>query len=392
MAAADAGGVALHVAQEGAARVGQLAVALEHDAPLQEVGARVNQHAFRLEPVAAGASRFLLVVLERLRRARVHDEAHVGAIDPHPERHRRDDDVGVLVDEGVLVGVAILVGEAGVIRHGAHARGRQPLGERVNLAARRAIDDAGVAALAGEHVLQLLLEPGPRHDAVEQVRPVERPDQLERSLEVQLRRDVAPDACGCRGGEGVKADAREPLAHRADLAVLRAEVVAPLTDAVRFVDRDVGDTAEPLDETVAPLSRQTLRRYVEQRVAPLADARRHGCLVVGAERAVVAGRVDAVLDERVDLVLHQRDEGRDDEREAAPAATLDERRRLEAERLAAAGWQDDDRVAAGEDRVHRLALQRPERGVAPVGRENGLQIGEWRVAIDGLRIVGFGLH
>ena len=32
MAAADAGGVALHVAQQAAARVGQLAVALEHHA------------------------------------------------------------------------------------------------------------------------------------------------------------------------------------------------------------------------------------------------------------------------------------------------------------------------------------------------------------------------
>ena len=43
-----------------------------------------------------------------------------------------------------------------------------------------------------------------------------------------------------------------------------------------------------------------------------------------------------------------------------------ERRRLEAERLAAAGRQHDDRVAPGEDRVHGFALQRPERRVAPV--------------------------
>src|SRR6185503_5388265 len=79
MPAADAGGVALHVAQQRAPRVVQLAIALEHHAPLQEVGARIHEDALRFEAVAPGASRLLLVVLQRLRRARVDDEAHVGS-------------------------------------------------------------------------------------------------------------------------------------------------------------------------------------------------------------------------------------------------------------------------------------------------------------------------
>ena len=107
MAAADARGVALDVAQQRPPRVGQLAVPLEHDAPLQEVGRRVDEHALGLEAVAAGAAGLLLVVLERLRRAGVHDEAHVRAIDPHAEGDRGDDDVGVLVEERVLVAAAL---------------------------------------------------------------------------------------------------------------------------------------------------------------------------------------------------------------------------------------------------------------------------------------------
>ena len=107
VAAADARGVALDVAQQRAPRVGQLAVPLEHHPPLQEVGGRVDQHALGLEAVAPGAAGLLLVVLERLRRAGVHDEPHVGAIDAHAERHRGDDDVGVLVEERVLVAAAL---------------------------------------------------------------------------------------------------------------------------------------------------------------------------------------------------------------------------------------------------------------------------------------------
>ena len=101
--AADAGGVALHVAQQLAALGAQLAVPLEHHAPLQEVGGRVDEHALGLEAVAAGAAGLLLVVLERLRRAGVHDEAHVGAVDAHAEGDRGDDDVDVFVEERVLV-------------------------------------------------------------------------------------------------------------------------------------------------------------------------------------------------------------------------------------------------------------------------------------------------
>ena len=185
MPAADAGGVALHVAQQRAPRVGQLAVPLEHHPPLEEVGARVDQHALRFEAVASGASRLLLVVLERLRRAGVDHEADVRAIDAHPERDGRDDDVGLFVDERVLVPVPLGVVEPGVIRQRAHAGRRQPLGERVDLAARRAVDDARLAAMAREDVLQLLLQARARQHAVDEVRPIERADQLERLAQLR---------------------------------------------------------------------------------------------------------------------------------------------------------------------------------------------------------------
>src|SRR5262249_44313363 len=89
------------------------------------------------------------------------------------------------------------------------------------------------------------------------------------------------------------------------------------------------------------------------------------------ERAVITGRRHAVADERVDLILHERDERRDHHREPFSH----ERGGLKANRFPAARGQDDERVAAGKNRVHRFLLQRSERGVAPVALEHFEQRG-----------------
>ena len=110
------GGVALHVAQQAAPLDAQLAVALEHHAPLQEISGRGDQHALGFEAIASGAAGFLLIVLERLRRAGMQHEADVRSIDAHAERDRGDDDVHVLVEERVLIAVPLVVREPGVVR------------------------------------------------------------------------------------------------------------------------------------------------------------------------------------------------------------------------------------------------------------------------------------
>ena len=66
---------------------------------------------------------------------------------------------------------------------------------------------------------------------------------------------------------------------------------------------------------------------------------------------------------------------------------MHQRRRLEAQRLAAAGRQDDDAVAAGENRVHRLALQRAEAGEPPHAVEHVLRERDQRRAVSGVDVV-----
>ena len=125
----------------------QLARQLHDPAPLQEVGGRVEQQALGVEAVAAGAAGLLLVVLERLGRAGVDDEAHVRSIDAHAEGDGGDDDVGALVDEGVLVARALVVGQAGVIRDRLVAGVGERRGRLVDVLARDAVDDARFAAM-----------------------------------------------------------------------------------------------------------------------------------------------------------------------------------------------------------------------------------------------------
>ena len=344
--AADGGGIAFHVAHQRPPFGAELAVPLEHDPPLQKIRRRGDEHALGFESIAAGTSGFLLIVLERLRRPGVKHEPHVRSIDPHPERDGRDDDVGVLVEEGVLILMALAIGQAGMVRHRAIAFVDQPRREIVHLASRQAVHDPGLLLMAREHVENLPAQVRARQDAIHEVRPIERADHLHRVLQAELRDDIAADARGRGGGERVEAGRRQRLAQARQLAVLRPEIVSPLADAVGFVDRDETDRrARPApDRAVARVADKTLGRKIQQAVARFGEPVAHRRLLIGAHRAVVAGGRHAVADEGVHLILHEGDQRGDDNREAV----AHQGRNLETQRLAAAGRQHEQRIAAGD--------------------------------------------
>src|SRR6185503_1462182 len=291
---------------------------------------------------------------------------------PHAERDGRDDDVDTFAQERDLVAAALRVGKAGMVRQRRNTDAAQPRRQRVDLAPRRAVDDPRLPAPAVENLQQLTLERAPRQRAVQQVRTIERSDELERIPQRQLGADVPPHARGRRRSERVQADAGQQLPETTELAIFGPEVVAPLADAVGFVHRHEADIAgrQPPDEALAALSHEPFRRDVQQAVPAVAEAGIDAALFVRGERTVEERRRHAVADERIDLIFHQGDQRRDDD--GQPGA--EHRRGLEAERLAAPGRQYRDRVAAIEDRVHRFALERPERLVPPIARKYVLEL------------------
>ena len=263
MPAADAGGIPLDVAQQRLLRVGQLAVCRQHRAPLREVAAGVDEHTLGLEPVAAGAASLLLIVLERLRRARVNDEPDVGSIDAHAEGDRCDDDVGIFVEERVLMPMPRLVVEAGVIGHGAHAdfdearrRARRPRGatgsRRCPL--RRGGGRARPEAAASSSIERARDRRGSDGRTIRRARPGSAaPSCVDDVAAAHASVAVAVNACRLTRGPS--------LAQPAELAVLRPEVVAPLADAVRLVDGDEARRADRRDATET-------RRCPRPRAAP----------------------------------------------------------------------------------------------------------------------------
>ena len=134
-----------------------------------------------------------------------------------------------------------------------------------------------------------------------------------------------------------------------------------------LVDRDQreADGFEPLEGLGL---QQRFRRHVEQvQFAPL-DVAPEQILFGAPEPGIERRRPDPGLAQRRHLVFHQRNERRDDEADAR----ADQRRDLVAERFAAAGRHQDERVMAGDHMLDDLALPIAEAVVA----ENSLQDGE----------------
>ena len=73
---------------------------------------------------------------------------------------------------------------------------------------------------------------------VAQIRAVEARDVLMRVAQLELLENVVPHAARRARGEGGDRLVRKILPQRAELPVLRAELVPPFGNAVRLVDRE----------------------------------------------------------------------------------------------------------------------------------------------------------
>ena len=202
-----------------------------------------------------------------------------------------------------------------------------------------------------------------------QVRPMETGDEGLRLLHLQRAQDVVARArIGGRGQRDAR-HAGELLGQTRKPAVLRAELVSPLRDAMRLVDREQRQP-QPRQPLQRAVGQQPLRRDVQQVELLLdqvaRDAARLGRIEIRMQRA---GR-HAELAQRRDLVVHQRDQRRDHHRGAGPA----QRRHLEADALAAAGRRQHQRVAAGDDVAHHLLLLAAKAGEAEYPAQHGGRI------------------
>ena len=217
------------------------------------------------EAVAPGAAGLLMVGLEAFRRVEVRDEADVGLVDPHAEGDRGDDDDPFLLAKAFERPPSHRALEAGVIGERLDAVPDQELGRRFDLGAREAIDDARVVRMLVAHEREQLPPAAVVlvDHAVAQVRAVEAGDEDPRVAEREALDDLAPGRRVGGRGERDPRHAGKTLGEKRQPQVLGSEVVSPLRDAVRFVDREERDPGA-LEEGEKALGEQPLGRDVEQ--------------------------------------------------------------------------------------------------------------------------------
>jgi hypothetical protein len=276
-----------------------------------------------------------------------HAKSSQMLVDAHPEGDRGDDDVAVRARPPLLHRDPLLRAHPGVIRTGGKADRREARGDAQRRALQRHVHDRRAgrprAQPVDQQLIPRLLPDGRGQEG--QVGPVEARDHGVCLGDSESLADVGDD--GRRGGRGQSEHAfgSQLAGAYGELQVVGAEVMAPFRDAVRLVDREERDL-RPLELGEEALVVEALRGDVEElqaaRPEPVGDVAH----LLSAEAGIEAGGVDAVAGEEVDLVLHQGDQRRDHDGDAVEQ----QRGKLVAEALAAAGGEDRERRAAGQER------------------------------------------
>jgi hypothetical protein len=276
----------------------------------------------------------------------VDDRTHVGAVDAHAECVGGDDDVDRAAREALADPAPFLAVDAGVIEVRLPAELAQARALLLGALAGRAVDDRRTARVGGvaerfeEHRVgarAAVLRVHHLGRAQVQFGSREPADELRRfGGQAEPREDLVADDRRGGGGAGEHARLRHGAQQVADLHVVGAKVVAPLADAVRFVDRDQR-AVDARDDVAEAAASEALGCDVDELVLAVLDRTHARAQLVGLQRRREVGCGDAMVVERGDLIVHQRDERRNDDRGAGKQRAG----KLVDEALAAAGGGDE---------------------------------------------------
>ena len=239
-----------------------------------------------------------------------------------------------------------------MVAHRVHAAVVQHGGHFLHALARAAVDDAALPPVLRQKAAQLRVAVLRPAHLKKEIRPVEPRQNVVWILQFQQPDDVRADGLRRRRGEGAQARPLGQLAQkRRDLQIAGAEILPPLADAVRLIDDDLRDFGVSR-KAEKGIRHQPFGRDIDDFIgaAPCVIQREH--ILSGREGAVEIGRAHAVLQQREDLIAHQRNERRDDERNALQH----KRGNLVADRLARAGGHDGHHVAPAQNGGHRILL------------------------------------
>ena len=264
-----------------------------------------------------------------------------GLVDAHAEGDGGDHDDAVFAQKAVLVRLAQARFQPGVVGQGVDAVLAQRLGDVFHLFARLAVDDARLARVfALDKAQQLLGRILLFDDLVADVGPVKAADKLACVFQLQALDDVGAGQRVRRGGQGQARHAGVTLVQHGELAVFGPEVVAPLADAVRLVNRKQAQLPALVQRIkLGQKARRgdALGRGVEQGDLAAQQALLDDVGLVQAQGGVEEGGFDPRLVQRADLVVHQRNQRRNHDADPVPSLLAGDGGDLVAQAFAAAG-------------------------------------------------------
>ena len=158
-------------------------------------------------------------------------------------------------------------------------------------------------------------------DGVADVGPVKAADELARALQLQPLDDVGARECIGRGGEGDEWYAGPVLVQQGERAVFRAEVMASLVDAMRFVNGEQAELvarAQRIQQLQKARRGHALRRGVKQGQLACQQLALHSLRFLPVLRGVEKAGGHTRFTQRVHLVLHEGNQRRDDQRRVSP--------------------------------------------------------------------------
>ena len=295
----------------------------------------------------------------------MNDKADVGFVDAHAEGVCRDHDALPVKAEIVLIFAPFFLGKPCMVARGGNAAVAQKLAHPLDACARGAVDDTGFSR-ARLHQLQRFCQLAVRMQHLKiEVRAVEARDVAKRVRKPQVPDDIGADLRG--GGRregGDDGSVRQRGQERRDFQIAWAEILPPLGDAVRLVDREKRHR-HPCSQGKEALRLQPLRRDVQKLILS------GGRFCIGAsqllerQRAVEKRRRYPCLRQRCYLVFHQGNERRDHNRQPRQQ----QRRKLIADRLSPAGRHHAQHIAPGQNRVNQRLLPAAERRVTEIPLE-----------------------
>ena len=233
----------------------------------------------------------------------------IGFVDAHAKRQGGDHHHAVVAQKPGLVASPIGSAHAGVIGQRIKALLDQPGGGVVDPLAGGAVDDTGLAgefAQEGEQLAPWLILDD---DAVADIGAIKTGDELTRLLQRQTLADFMSGLGIGGGGQRNSRNVGKAIVQNRQAEILRTEIMAPLRDAVRFVDRKERD-ATGRKQLKAAIGEQALGRHIKQ----INLACPHGSLdpagLIEAERGVEVFGAHAVFAQGIDLILHQSNQRR----------------------------------------------------------------------------------